>query len=245
MGNSLNLAGDGDDLDVIADVERTFGIVITDAEAETPRTVGQLHDLIQAKCDAGGTEACFTQVAFYALRRAFASFGRMGITPDTPVSVVRELCDGSIVQAWKELGRRSSLQLPPMETPFRVPKPPLWSARIFWTLAAIAFAAGMYVADRHFGVPPVHLVWIVPIGLFLLGSIAQYGSYLVFRDIPLRITTVGELAREAAGYSFSTLSQTRPRPSSADRWYALTAILRQISGHKLPISRDTTFFSRP
>jgi hypothetical protein len=34
MKDTLNLVGDGDDLDIIRDVERTFGIKLTDAEAE-------------------------------------------------------------------------------------------------------------------------------------------------------------------------------------------------------------------
>jgi hypothetical protein len=80
------------------------------------------------------------------------------------------------------------------------------------------------------------------IGVPVLSVAALTGLHVIFRDIPQRIATVGDLAREAAGYSFAELRRTKPAPSALDRWYALTAILRQISGHKPPISRDTTFF---
>lgn len=49
MKDTLNLVGDGDDVDVIHGVERTFGIKLTDVEADRTRTVGQLHDLIELK----------------------------------------------------------------------------------------------------------------------------------------------------------------------------------------------------
>lgn len=44
MKETLNFVGDGDDVDVVHDVERTFGIELTNAEAEQTRTVGQLCD---------------------------------------------------------------------------------------------------------------------------------------------------------------------------------------------------------
>lgn len=247
MRNSLDLAGDGDELDLIASVERTFGMDITNAEAEALRNVGQLYDLIQAKCGANGTEACFSQIAFYALRRALAPLVKTNVTRNTPISVVRELGAGSIARDWKDLGRRSGLQLPWLETPFSMPRPSVWLARIFKLLIAITIASGFYVADHYFGVKPDQFAWTA-FGLALSGLLiviaVQFGLHLAYRDIPSRIATVGDLAREAAGCSFSTLRQSKPTPSAADRWYALTAILRQLSGYKMPISRATTFFSR-
>jgi hypothetical protein len=44
MKDTLNFVGDGDDVDVIHAVERTFGIKLTDAEAVQTRTVGQLSN---------------------------------------------------------------------------------------------------------------------------------------------------------------------------------------------------------
>ncbi|TYL91434.1 acyl carrier protein [Bradyrhizobium rifense] len=61
MKDTLNFVGDGDDVDVIYNVERTFGIKLTDAEAEQTRTVGQLYDLIELKHpNAGRLQLCET-----------------------------------------------------------------------------------------------------------------------------------------------------------------------------------------
>jgi hypothetical protein len=86
--------GDGDDLDVVWDVERTFGIKVSDAEAERTITVGELYDLIEMKHPNTGsrTSACLSQMAFYRLRQAVKAMGAGGeITPRTLISVLEEL----------------------------------------------------------------------------------------------------------------------------------------------------------
>jgi hypothetical protein len=243
LQNSLNLAND-DDLYIIGEVERTFGISIG-RKAESTYTVGEFYDLIQAECGTDKrTEACLSQIAFYRLRRALASLDNTAIKPDTPISIVYRLQKSSIGRKWKELGRRSGLSLPSLETPFRVQSLSAFSVGLLWTLALVGFVLGMYAWDRLLGLPKSAFVWTVAVGVPSLGIATNLGLYLAFRNIPRRLTAVGDLAREAAGCSFAELGQSRPAPSAADRWYALTAILRQISGHKLPISRDTTLFPR-
>jgi hypothetical protein len=122
MKDTLDLVGDGDDLDVIQDVERTFGIKLTDAEAERLLTVGHLHDLIELKRPSagGGTPACLSQVAFYRLRRGITHM-EIGdeIAPQTPISVLEEIEPRSISVKWRRLAESSGLELPPLETPFR------------------------------------------------------------------------------------------------------------------------------
>lgn len=240
MQNTLNLNSEAcEELDVLSDVERAFGISIENHEAESAHTVGQLYDLIQAKCgSAERTQACFSQVAFYRLRRAIGTLdSNIVVTPDTPVSILRH-GGGSIARKWKELGTRAGLRLPPLETPFR-------TRRLFGYVSLGALAGAMAgVWARHLGLGAATSFCAAAFGGPILGVAALSALHLVFRDIPRRITTVGDLAREAAGCSFAELRQGRPAPSAADRWDALTAILRQISGHRLPISRDTTFFPR-
>ena len=53
-----------------------------------------------------------------------------------------------------------------------------------------------------------------------------------------------DLAREIAGHSFAELQREKGGSSPSDVWAALTAILRDVNGHKLPIGRDTTFFAK-
>jgi hypothetical protein len=244
MKNSLYLVGDGDDHDVVADVERVFGIVISPSEAEAVLTVGQLRDLIEAKCaNAGDTQACLSQVAFYRLRKALRLLGvDKPVTPKTSISTVRAACGGSVHQAWNELQRLSGLTLPPLETPFR--RIGVRWSRLFYFVLILFFPGAFYVWDKVLGLPVPVLAVLLPVLLLVLSIAIASGLYLVFRDIPRRISTVGGLAVEAAGYSFSELAETKPACSPGNRWFALLAILRRNSGHKAAITRETTFFPR-
>jgi hypothetical protein len=245
MRNSLNLGGDGDDLDVVRDVERTFGISIG-REAESIHTVGALYDLVQAKCGTVATRACLSQIAFYRLRRALASLGKGGVTPATSIRIVLDENEGPLSRRWVEIGRRAGLTLPPLEMPFRfsglrLPAAFTW---LVWLLAVGAFVTGTHALALSLGLTP-GAAWIIAIiGIPAIIGVAQWCLYLVFRDIPRRVTTIGDLACEAAGYTFRELQAVMPAPSPADRWHALLAILRRISGYKPTIDRDTTFFTR-
>jgi hypothetical protein len=243
MSNSIDLVGDGDELDILRDVERVFGIAISDSEAERTLTVGQLYDLIEQKCGSRAAEACMSQIAFYRLRRALREMGVADrIEPSTPVSVLVPIGRGSIHRAWKLLARQSGLTLPLLETPFtwRLPEWAKWVPGIAIGVAAFCFLVATY--------KKWHPGWTLP-GLFFGGPLVAIALHLiwlrVFGTIPRRIATIGDLAREAGGHSYSYGKQPETRTiGRVDRWSALLAILRIVSGHKGAITRDTTFFAR-
>ncbi|WP_234681546.1 acyl carrier protein [Bradyrhizobium monzae] len=239
MKDTLNFVGDGDDVDVIHDVERTFGIKLTAAEAEQTRTVGQLHDLIELKRpNAGsGTQTCLSQLAFYRLRRALKTMGLEGeITPQTPMSALERIEPRSMASKWRRLAQSSGLDLPSLESPFRIKKEPAifrWRAPlILGVLGCLWVAFGTSLDYR--------LVLFLGSALFV-GF--DYAWWLVARSAPQRIHTIGELAREASGFSFATLTAENKECAPSDRWFALGAILRGITGHELAITRQTTFFA--
>ncbi|MDP2411712.1 MAG: acyl carrier protein [Pseudolabrys sp.] len=242
MQDCLGFSGDGDELDVIVDVERTFGISVSVREAEELRNVGDLHDLIESRFGAERTKACHSQIAFYALRRALVAMGaERHIAPVTPISQLRALESGSVVRLWDALGRRSGLCLPALETPFS--KLPHWVTKLSSVFLAVVAVATFIVADRVFGTSGVYMWLGAFFGAFVLCAFGMYVTGLVFRDVPARLVTLGDLAREAAGYNFSELSRVRTEGSRSDRWYALEAILRPLSGFKRSINRSTTFIS--
>ena len=246
MQTFLNMVGDGDELDILHDVEKAFGIKIEDSEAESTITVGALYDLILAKCGtAERTQACFSQIVFYRLRCSLPSGDKAKIRPDTSIDLIWSLPGRSIAQKWRELASKTGLTLPPLEMPIGLPQLRIRSVRIpLAELTLFCGAIGAFAAARYFGVGSAGSFWLAAIGVPLVAVLARQLLYLFFRDIPRRIETLGELAREAAVYGFAELSRIKANPGSADRWAALTAILRQISGHKAPITRDTTFFPR-
>lgn len=242
MSHSLHMVGDGDDLDVIVDVERTFGISILESEAEATRTVGELHQLIERHC-AGRTETCLAQIAFHRLRTAVVSLGaRTPTTPSTPITVLHELENGRTAWMWKMLEHRSGLELPRLEMPLSVPS---WRTRWWHSVIAISLVVVTFaMCDRVLRLSPGAVLLILFLGLPALLLAAGGVLHLVFRDIPRRLQTIGDLAHEAAGCSFIELSRNRSRGSPEDRWFALLAILRLNTGNRFAIARDTTFFAQ-
>jgi hypothetical protein len=239
--NTLNLTGDGDDQDVLDDTRRTFGIQFSDEETENTLTVGQFYDLIVGKYRLSHpqTDACFSQLAFYRLRRTFREMGLEGpFTPNTllhgVVSVVSE--KRGTRHFWGELGRRSGLRLPDRE---------LNGFRGSFLLSFLGLTGLFASAIHQTGVEvasAVLLGFMTAIPAVTLGyALLRYG----FGAIPSRLTTVGDLAREAAGHSFAELHSQKPGAGPTDLWYALTAILREITCHKAVIDRETTFFAKP
>jgi hypothetical protein len=237
MQNCIGLAGDGDDLDVVYAVEETFGIKLTKEEAESTRTVGQLYDLVEAKVGADKAEHCLSQHAFYLLRKALQDRAKTRkLVPDTPIAVVYHAPGSTIRQKWIALAEITGLKLPPLEamhsrrwalaltTAFLVPGVLIFSADLIhvlgkWcTLLVLALPVPWLLVER---------LWI-----------------RIFGDVPARIKTIGDLAREAAGFSYSKLIAGKGYASRHDRWFGLSAILRGQSGYQGPINRSTTFISR-
>ena len=65
MTDSLGLVGDGDDLDLLADLEACFGFGMTDAEAQSSVTVGDVFTVLQRRFSATNADGgrCLTAMA--------------------------------------------------------------------------------------------------------------------------------------------------------------------------------------
>jgi len=243
--DTLDFVGDGDDSDLVDWTMATFGIKLEDHETADTRTVGQFYDLVRHKIGQSSAQACLTQKAFYRLRRTFAEMGFAGpITPKTPLDALVPK-GRAIAKNWLEISQRSGLALPHLET--RWPAPLLrwrerfrsnWIDRLLFGATAAAVAPLAIWAHSAFN---WSFGWTF-LGLtsLALGLSAVFG--ILLRGIPRRIVTVGDLAKEAAGQSFTALRTGPNHHSSHDVWQAIAAIIRNVCGHKGPITRDTTFF---
>jgi hypothetical protein len=119
----LDLVGDGDELELIEDVEEIFAIKFADAELEACRTAGDLSDIVwrhlSEHADAGNSR-CMSAMAFHALRRVLVSAGAgrkirpsdrldgFAITPKDLSSAIRRQTGLTISFAPGRLGRASA-----------------------------------------------------------------------------------------------------------------------------------------
>jgi hypothetical protein len=244
--NTLNLVGDGDELDMVRDAENAFEIKLAGSELTAIRSVGDLYDLIFEKYRSGhpASQACLSQAAFYRLRSALGAMGVAG--PIAPAASVSNIFPERHVRRWwRELARRSGLTLPPLEVRWMasdvvLSRPWAWMAN-FAIGSSFILAAAVIVklTGMTFG-------WalLAAFSSFLAMILVSAILPLWFGEIPRRIETIGDLAREAAGYSFKALRREKRGCSRADLWPALFAMLREISGRAGKIDRETTFFAR-
>jgi acyl carrier protein len=106
---------------LVFEVERTFGISISDKEGEGIRTVGDLYRSILAKITIDDRALCQRTVAFYRFRRAVIdTFGllRADIRPATALEAIIPRVDRR--SCWQRLALVLGQDLP------RLRRPPAW-----------------------------------------------------------------------------------------------------------------------
>ncbi len=80
-----------DSVELVMGIEEKFGITISDEEACSIYTVGEMHQCVMNKVKVSNTSSCLTQRAFHLLRRnVLSQFGisRRRFTPNTELDVV-------------------------------------------------------------------------------------------------------------------------------------------------------------
>ena len=109
-----------DTVELIMEVEESFGIGIPDAEAERIRTVGELYHYVLAKLrdPIRGTPGCLSAAAFYRLRRQLMSGFRIERRRIRPGSAMDDIIPKSERKAmWQRLGENLGWRLPELVRP--------------------------------------------------------------------------------------------------------------------------------
>lgn len=220
--NTVNLVGDGDDVDVVKDTEKAFGIEITDEEAEAIHTVGGLHDLVCSKIEFAPQSVCLSARAFRSLRDASFAEPR-AVRPSTRIADLRQ---GLSEHRWcRTMSKRSGLD-------FEVGEAHMLFG---WLFLALFFAP--------FG---ILVIWSKESLLWSLSSFLLWLLLPLFRYAPARLSrrteTAAELVRRSMGRNYARLREEAGSGNRADVWLAVCGIVRDITGHDGPINRDTTFF---
>jgi hypothetical protein len=199
---------DGDDLDLIRDIEQSFGVAFGDEPANWS-TVGDVYNaLVERIPPVEEAGKCATSMAFYRTRTALQ---RITGTTDLLKPSTRLADFVSISQ--RRLFQQLSAEL-------GVRKPRL--AMSWWGLIG-AFGCLFGV----FGVfSSIAAHWIFPVVILL-----PMGALMIAYDMgSFRSTTVGDLARIVARMNFQHFAQ-----SGADRrpqtiWDTLCALISDVSG---------------
>jgi hypothetical protein len=204
MADTLDLDPEWGAIDLIEELEATFGFKIEDEEAERCCTVGDVYDVVCAHT-AGWDDhegLCGSSMAFYRLRRALCSKDKQSITPSTPLASLEpspsKLMDG--------LAKRSGLRLP------------VHTLTGLGEAGAVSLLAGIVLSV----VAVFNAHW-----LFAGASVcvAMIGLVLVSRDpgrFPNGVQTLGDLVNRAVPLNSKLVKELGGRPAA--RWSILTAI---------------------
>lgn len=209
MADTLNLDPEWGAIDLIEELEATFGFKMQDEEAERCCTVGDVYNVVSAyTSDWNDQEGlCGSSMVFYRLRRALCPEDKRSITPRTPLGQLApspsKLMDG--------LAKRSGLRLPV----HKLTGPGNAGAVIL--LAGIVLSV-VALFNTH---------WLFS---GASASVAMVGLILVWRDpgrFPAGIATLGDLVDRAVPLNSKLLKELGGRPAA--RWSILAAIAAEYS----------------
>ena len=232
-----------DSVELIMDVEDTFGISIPDREAERLHTPGELTAYLIRHLGAGPDDAnskCAGAAAFYRTRRLLLErFGvsRQEIEPGTQIGQLLPPDARARRDRWRELSRILSVRLPRLEHSRRVQKA---LGTIGLSLSAVGFAAFLLLAAHHRTLSLVSLCLIVGGILipFIILRVVRFGATY----LPAGYTTMGEISSAMMGPEIERL---RGKPDGWTRheiWeFVQWATAKSAGVSPATISRDTAW----
>ena len=214
-----------DTVELVIEVEESFGISIEDADAEQMRTAGDLHEYVLGKVASAhtkiGTESkvCVTSRAFYALRKAVMDLSlasRRDLRPGTDLSGV--IPARSRRHCWRQLSEAMQLRLPDLERPEWLVKSAL----------VVVFVTSLFVA-----VSLVHLgfmiaVFSVPLSLALMAVVAHHATAPLATVMPC--TSVADLTRNIATTNYARLLGAASAVDGDEVWQTLRRIICDCLG---------------
>jgi hypothetical protein len=229
MANSLNLVGDGDDLDIVQRLEEMFEIAFSKEELEALTRVGDLHDLVLQKIprenDAG---KCASAMAFYRLRGAL-KVRQAGdtISPTTEMKIFNTPAPKLL---FRDLERQTGLRLggPAFS----------WIGKLGIALIVFPFLSALPGLAWN--------EWVRPLPSFTpQAMVAMFFAGVVLAKLdPGRLTgRVGDHARAAGRRNYGKLVKQGASVRDSEIWALFVDVLAVESRLKPnEITRETVFF---
>lgn len=202
--NTLDLDPEWGAIDLLEEVEATFGIEIANEEAEQCATVGDLYEVVCAHSPDwdGQGGSCGSSMVFYRMRRSLSQDDKRGTIPDTALASFGIQPS----RLFKKLADDTGLRLPAHEL--------TWMGMTGgYVLVGGVLAAIVALFTGH---------WIVSAIAIL---VALAGLALLRLDpgrFPAGLKTIADLVQRTVPLNTSGLKDAGGRP--ADRWSVLVAL---------------------
>ncbi len=223
-GTTFDLFGDGDDVDLIEEVEFILGVKFEDAEVEQLFTFQDLIDLAESKLEPGEETTCLLMQAFRKVRDT-GVLQKEKCRPSTKVTELIGSADPSADIA--KLSQASGLDLN-VSLSFA---PLLGVSAWAWFHGSVgcAFVASLMVENAW----PL-LAWVVGVGAAQI-----YWP----TELPRHINSLADLLRQSLPANYNRLRSRFGEGSVADRKAVIEAVCRDIACYSGPVTGETTFIS--
>lgn len=208
-----------DGVELILAIEDSFGIHITDEEANTVSTVGDLQNLVVGKLDGRESKRCLTSAAFYRTRRGIVQalgVDRRQITPSTPLLTL--LPEKDRRENWRRIQGAMEFNLPALQHPgstqlgliFLGVIPALW-------------------AGFHYRLGFGWRVLLFVLGLIAGGLLIKVSPVLA-TSFPNRDATVGDLAKDVLAANHARVAEAAGGWNQKEVWETLCSLIVRQTG---------------
>ncbi len=229
-----------DTVELVMEMEETFGITIPDEEAEKIQTVGQAYRYILAHLGEPPLTGpgCLSAAMFYRLRRQLMGGLRVERSRIRPDSALDDLIPKQDRQsAWRNLEGGLGWRLPKLLRPD-------WVYRLRAVLAVGFLTAEVYAWGRlgGFAVEAVFFVLLfAAIGLLFLGVALEELTRPLATILPT--TTIRGLVPMVLATNLGTFRMKNPHGwTDAEVWEILVALICEQMGVSPEIIREDTSF---
>jgi hypothetical protein len=225
MSDVLPLVGDGDEVDLVRDIEQTFAVVLDPQELQNCVTVGDLHQLLLVSVPHSerGQTSCLAAKAFFKLKRAIEKQQSDGvIRPSTELASVTGRLG---VYRWsRQCERKTGLSMPALV---------LVGGPWFWRMFFLGWCGSIgWLLNYSW----IGALIALPVPVVVL-AVAVWVS-----RFPKRLGTVGELARAVAALNVATLANPNEPLRKREIWAALQEIIRNHLIWSGAVHPTTRFF---
>lgn len=220
-----------DAVELVMEVEETFGIKIDDRDAEKIITVGGLFEYVLRQLEAAKPQSgkCGTAVAFYRLRRTLGeSLGvaRPLVKPSTALDDLVP-ADGRR-SSWPRLERALELRLPRLLYPEWVVATLLLLGVL--TFLTTSFMAVLLISPWSIGGP---IALCAVIAVWLTSLAASAARPLAVR-LPAECQSVADLTRAIASANYGRIAAAQGCWNRAEVW----DVLRKLIGEQLGVEPE-------
>ena len=214
-----------DTVELVMDVEESFGIEIPDDDAQRIITVGDLYEFVKSQTDLAPAGTCLTAATFYEIRRGFTEAGiteRFG--PSTHLSEIAPWSDRR--SFWFNLAQNTQLQLPALTRPSWIV---LLNILITCTASALIALA---ISERDASGNTFMICCIAC--LCLIGSLTALATRPLAKLFSKECSTFRSLSERVLALNAAKLKGKHGAMGSNDIW----VILRELIVNQLGVDAD-------